>query len=348
MKQNKYNDEIDKILYEYFKNNVSDEIPSSTKSVINETLKNLEKTDTKKTYINFYKIAVIILCIGIFTTSTITFANDIINFVKSTFNNSTESIDKAVENGYIQKPQTDFVYDKNIGIKIDDILLDNSKLDISYVYDCKNDENIEFIEIKEYTLKDENDNLLYRFDEDNPVTEKPLIINSVSLGNKPIKIDDSTFKGSILYGAEKFPIIQKLIFHIYSLRINNNETLDGTWDLEVTLDDIFSKREIIKYEPVYNEHIISSDITLNASTLEVHIEIDENYSSDTIHMQTPQLYDSLNKKYTFDTCSYENTENSSIYNIKFNTVIYNDNIEILFLELPINSKMNLLIELHQI
>jgi len=54
MKQNKYNDEIDKILYEYFKNNVSDEIPSSTKSVINETLKNLEKTDTKKTYINFY------------------------------------------------------------------------------------------------------------------------------------------------------------------------------------------------------------------------------------------------------------------------------------------------------
>jgi len=38
-------------------------------------------------------------------------------------------------------------------------LLDNSKLDISYVYDCKNVENIEFIEIKEYTLKDENDNL---------------------------------------------------------------------------------------------------------------------------------------------------------------------------------------------
>ena len=64
-------------------------------------------------------------CICLMFSTGIVFAKDIESYIKKIFNNSTEAIDSAVEEGYVQEIKDDFTYDNGFGIKIDNILLDN-------------------------------------------------------------------------------------------------------------------------------------------------------------------------------------------------------------------------------
>ena len=63
------------------------------------------------------RVAVIFITVGILTTGVV-FAKDIVNFVTSLFTNSTPAIDTAVENGYVQNIDMDYVYSNDIGVKV--------------------------------------------------------------------------------------------------------------------------------------------------------------------------------------------------------------------------------------
>ena len=112
---------IDKILFDCF------EEDKNVPNYINETIHNTLKNKKKQEYYNKFlrKVATIIITIGIVSTSVV-FADDIINFITSLFINSTEAIDIAVENGYVQNIDMEYVYDNDIGIKVDNLILDDT------------------------------------------------------------------------------------------------------------------------------------------------------------------------------------------------------------------------------
>ena len=97
MNQENNIDELDKMLFNYFDNNK--DVPN----YINETIHNtLQKEKKQRNSFNIMKkVAMIIISFGIISTSFV-FADDIIDFITSIFTNSTEAIDSAVENGYVQ------------------------------------------------------------------------------------------------------------------------------------------------------------------------------------------------------------------------------------------------------
>lgn len=67
----------------------------------------------------------------------VVFAKDINNYFSNLFNNSNKAIDVAVENGYVQQIDTGYTYDKDIGIKVENLVLDDLNLDISFNFETK-------------------------------------------------------------------------------------------------------------------------------------------------------------------------------------------------------------------
>ena len=88
MNQENNIDELDKMLFGYFDSNK--DVPN----YINETIHNtLQKEKKQRNSFNIMKkVAMIIISFGIISTS-IVFADDIINFITSIFTNSTNGID---------------------------------------------------------------------------------------------------------------------------------------------------------------------------------------------------------------------------------------------------------------
>lgn len=148
--------EIEKDLFEHFEKKRKTDIPLSTQYTIQNAFnqKQRKTMETSIPQIVLYLFSILILTTGV------VFAKDIVHIIESLFNNSTNSIDTAVQNGYVQNVNMDFVYDNNIGIKVDYIMKDNTNLDISYVYNCNNDIVVDYIELNQYTIKDDNNNLL--------------------------------------------------------------------------------------------------------------------------------------------------------------------------------------------
>ena len=143
MKNRKEYESIENELFKYIEElKMNQEIPISTQNAINNVFK--EKRRNKITYripqIVIYLFSIIIISTGV------VFANEILTFVKSLFINTTNSIDMAVQNGYVQQVDMDYIFSNDIGIKIDNLILDDSNLDISFVYKC-DDNTIDGVEL---------------------------------------------------------------------------------------------------------------------------------------------------------------------------------------------------------
>ena len=131
LENNNY-DEIDKMFFKQCEKNT--EIPESTKYIIHNAFNLLRRRHKTSSYIyNLQKVAIFLITFSIMTTS-IVFAKDIVNFINKIFTNSTKGIDVAVENGYLQNVDMDFVFDNNIGIKTNNLIIDENNLDVSFIY----------------------------------------------------------------------------------------------------------------------------------------------------------------------------------------------------------------------
>lgn len=94
-------------------------------------------------------------------TTGLVFAKDISEFVTKFFTNSNKAIDAAVENGYIQTEEMDFVYDKDIGVKLDSLVLDDLNLNISFNFETKK-ENIKSIRFENFNITNDNNKVVFR------------------------------------------------------------------------------------------------------------------------------------------------------------------------------------------
>lgn len=287
-------------------------------------------------------------------TTGVVFAKDIVNMITSIFNNSTKSIDTAVENGYVQNVDMDFVYDNNIGIKVDYIMMDNSNLDISYVYNCNNE--INSIELDKYTIEDNNDNLFYQYDSKNPIIENSLIVKEITTGKDQYnseKLEEKIFRSSVLYKSNNFPKSKSLLITINRIKINNTDIIEGNWNLQIDLDNKFNQREKNIYQIVNPEHILRSEITLSETTLKVYLQIDEKHGNNKFLFENPATLKNessqltLYPNETWNNANDPNFENKSECHLEFNLSKYNANIEQLYLEIPVNENLILNLKLKQ-
>lgn len=211
---------------------------------------NNERINVKRIVV-WQRVAVV-ACICLFLTTGFTFGKNIEEYLKNIFINSTESIDKAVENGYVQTEEMEYTYDKNIGVKVDSLILDDLNLDVSFCFNVK-DENLKSIRFEDFEITTETGKVVYKSELEyaNTVEEIP-IYNSVNLWNAPEKVTDTIYKDSILLGLkldrENF---KELYFDISSIQKEYNdgkkETVYGSWNFNVIIDDKMIQNTSQKY-----------------------------------------------------------------------------------------------------
>lgn len=332
--------EIEKELYNYFEKKKKEEIPLSTLYAIKNAFNRKNK---KSIIVRITKIVMYIL--SIFTIlGGLLWAKEITNLVSPYFKCSRSAIYIAAEKGYIQDVESEFVYDNNIGIAIDNVILDNSNLNILYLYDCK--ENVETIFLQDYEIIDNAENILYKHQDEYYKIKSLPLVNGMRKFNKRIDVKENIYGESILYSSKMFPIIEKLYIHIFKISINGHE-IEGNWNLEVDIDPKLNKREIIKYEPENNEHVINSNITMSETSLKAYFEIDELYNDKVFGENKFMLEDINGKKYICPILGRRNLENSSIYYFEFDIGKYNENIDVLFFNLKLDEDKTIEVKLNK-
>ena len=237
MEHNKNNpkDEIDDLLYDYFKNNYED-VPIETSKAIDEAL--YKKKHKKHSSFKLSKIAAILILCFTMTTGLI-FAKDIINFFNEIFNLKSTNIDNssivdAIANkNYIQNVDMDYIpIDDNYSIKVDYLMLDDINLYLVFNLHSnkKIDENYR-ISIPDLVLKDQDGNVIYSGD--NISFNNTTKIFYCDGWNKVICKSNNCIRELLYIMTNSINNLNKLDFSFTNLIIYNN-------------DNPYKKLEIIK------------------------------------------------------------------------------------------------------
>lgn len=221
----------------------------------------------------FVKIAVSV-CACLILTTGIVFAKDIENIIRKIFKNTSPAIEQAVDQGYIQSIENDFVYDKDIGIKVDNIVLDDLNLNVSIKFENKN-KNIASIRFNKFILSTDTNEIIYDSNQQYVTDIKDVYTATyINWKEQPEKLEDNIFADSILFTlGERSKEKKELIFKIQSLDItyddNTKEELYGEWNFNLKITEKMRKNQTIKYVlQEENEHIESCTGTLSATGLE--------------------------------------------------------------------------------
>lgn len=346
-------DEFDKMLFDYY-DNKNEEIPLSTQRAIENAFEDKHK-EKSTTIIMLKRIAVFILCIGIVTATTV-YAKDIINFITSIFTNSTPGIDKAVDNGYVQNVDMDFITYNDVGIKVDYLLMDNNNLDISFVYKYYGDNTeINNISFNNLSIKDENNNMLFWLSEKAiPTSEDIILLDTNAKFNSIEKnINDNTIRASLLLTSEKFPNSQILTISISSVKLKINSqsiNVDGNWNFSINLDNKFVTRNNTEYHTNSSSPYVES-VKTTLSNTSLILELNLNVLLDEMDFLRPTnitLYDSNNTNYNYTNLNIKNVSTiepySSIMTLTYPITSY-DNIDSLYLHINLSSENSIDIEL---
>ena len=341
-KSNDNNDKIDDFLYNFYKQN--QDIPHSTKLTIDNTIDKIFDKKKKKSNFNITilkKVAVVVLTVGIFTASTV-FAKDIIEFFNKFFTNTDDGINSAVDNGYVQNVNMDFIVCNDIGIKVDYVLMDNNNLDISFVYKYyKDDVHLNDVNFTDLSITDENGNILCTILQDSLTNVKTTLIESNAIFNDSEKVDDTTIRNSLLLKSPSFPNSKKLYVNINGVSLNVDNNLiktDGNWNFAIDLNNNSVQKTSFecKFDSSYINDVqtVLTNTSL-AVTLKLNTILDEMLIT---------KYNSILLKDNFDinylpvkVLSKNFQNNTSEITLYFPITIYDTNITKLFLHIDITS-----------
>ena len=229
----------------------------------------LDTNDCHRKYFNLYKVAIIVICL--LCTSGIAYAT--YNYVKNNFNRR-KGIETAINNGYIMNVDGEPVTSNDVSLKINQILLDDYNLDISFGLEFKNMEipdNIQAIEFENILIADENNNILYHSDNkdffDNYVKSNNLNINYIKYSDNYINSSSSNKYNcnnsnnyNLVYNISvnngTFPKSNSLHIYIENvvLRVkNHNSVINTNWNLTSSLSSSFQIRDTVNYTYVSND-----------------------------------------------------------------------------------------------
>ena len=348
------NDNLDNILFDAYEKNK--DIPLSTQNTIDNTIDNIfvKKNTKHKSSFDFIlkRVAILVISLSAITASTV-FAKDIINFFTSIFTNSNEGVDTAVENGYVQNVDMDFIEDNNLGVKVDYVLMDDHNLNISFVYKYMSDdvEQITGLNYMDITIKDEKENVLCVLSQDEQnSTNATTLQKSTRFDNNQQIINDTTIRNSLFVSSNNFPKSKMLYFMINTISLkSSNEIINitGNWKFSINLDDKFVYRTSYKYNCSNNKYINNVETLLTDTSFSITLDLNTTYNKNVIYLHNSTiLKDTKNKEYSRIRMLFKDiTESSSKITIFYPITIYDTNIDKLFLHINLDIDKSIDIEL---
>lgn len=295
----------------------------------------LDTNDRHRKYFNLYKVAIIVICL--LCTSGIAYAT--YNYVKNNFNRR-KGIETAINNGYIMNVDGEPVTSNDVSLKINQILLDDYNLDISFGLEFKNMEipdNVQLIEFENIIITDENNNILYHSDNkdffDNYVKSNNLNIDYIKYSDNYINSSSSNKSNctnsnnyNLVYNISvnngTFPKSNSLHIYIENVVLrmkNNNSVINTNWNLTSSLSSSFQNRDTVKYSYLSNEgndDIVS--VTATTYTTGTNLKIEMKVSNDEIDAKKlTELIESAKAE-------QQNTESNSLNKIE-NELYYSKN-----------------------
>ena len=350
------NDNLDNILFDAYEKNK--DIPLSTQNTIDNTIDNIfaKKSTKHKSSFDFIlkRVAILVISLSAITASTV-FAKDIINFFTSIFTNSNEGVDTAVENGYVQNVDMDFIEDNNLGVKVDYVLMDDHNLNISFVYKYMSDdvEQITGLDFMDITIKDEKENVLCVLSQSELIdTNLTAFEYSAKFANNQQIIDNNTIRSSLLITSESLPKSEILYISInnVSLKTENGITnIDGNWKFSINLADKFVYRTSYKYNCTENRYINNIETLLTDTSLCISLQLNTSFNKNIVYAyDSIVLKDANNKNYYYTKMSSQNnSEVNSTISIFYPLTIYDTNIDKLFLHIDLDINKSIDIELYK-
>lgn len=345
------NDNLDKILFDTYEKNK--DIPLSTQNTIDNTINDIfsEKNVKHKKSFNFIlkRVAILVLSLSVVTASTV-FAEDIINFFTSIFTNSNKGVDTAVENGYVQNVDMDFIEDNNLGVKVDYVLMDDHNLNISFVYKYMGDdvEQITALDYMDITITDENENVLYRTSKNNQ--NDTILSVSADFANKQQLLDNVTIRTSLFLNSNNFPKSEMLYISINNVSLNTGKeiiNINGNWNFSINLEDKFVYRTSYKYNCSDNRYVNNVETLLTDTSLSITLQLNTTFNQNITYLHSSTVLKDINdKEYSRIRMFSQNiSESSSTITIFYPITIYDTNVDKLFLHINLDSEKSIDIEL---
>lgn len=252
----------------------------------NNTDKNYEKINRNKNKYSLPKKLAIAFCCFIVISSAV-FGKNFKSMVSHIFSNQDKSVDLAIENGYYQNVDMDYIVNDGIGIKIDYVYADDTCIYVAFNVYAK--EEFDVISINEIEIKTENDDLLYYTNIENVYFESN--VKRISKSNAII--------------LAKFYLVDKKFEDFNDLKINisqvtyqsNNEqkTFNNDWIFFTNIDKNISNEEI-NYALNSEELVDSYSIRLNSNKLRLKLKF-KNLNINNINRNNIYLEDYLGDRY---------------------------------------------------
>lgn len=269
-------DDIDNLLFDYFKDN--EYVPN----IITNGIENAINNKNKKYKVILLIKKFIITMIGILTiTGGIVFAKDIKIFVntliENIYGNYNNGITTAINNGYSQDIDMKYIESNNIKVKVNQITMDDYNLGIIFNIEIEQSEffkDLYNVQFKNLLIMDENNNVIFAEYENQEEFVKYCDENNLDKGTYGIGYANCGANGSILniqnnnivYSfyttSEKFPQSKKLTIKFDKIYLLNNKifdevnnkkvdnriaTIEGNWHINIDFGKMSSDRESIDY-----------------------------------------------------------------------------------------------------
>lgn len=322
----------------------------------------LDTNDRHHKYFNLYKVAIIVICL--LCTSGIAYAT--YNYVKNNFNRR-KGIETAINNGYIMNVDGEPVTSNDVSLKINQILLDDYNLDISF--------NLEF---KNMEIPDDNNNILYHLGSrdifDKFVRSNNLNVEYRKYSDNYINSNSSNKSNctnsnnynlvyNISVNNKTFPKSNSLHIYIENVVLrmeNDNSVINTNWNLTSSLSSSFQNRDTVNYTYVSNEDnndIVS--VTATTYTTGTDIKLEMKVSTDKVDSKKLKELIEKAKNESNEITEYyhgfymSNTEkdlydeNNRIYNSFSNMYIKNSSGEKFYITNHINIDSNIYRSLEQ-
>lgn len=289
---NKENDNFENKIKNIFTEEI--EVPYHVKNTIRNTLNNTKENKKKNNLIfNTVKILGTVCACCIITTGVV-FSKDISNFIMNFFSNN-EGMDNAIEHGYIDKPNMEYIDSNGTELKINQVLMDDYNLSLEMnikLSEKINTESIDEISFQDMIITDENNNILYCEDQttfENYCKNNNLkyiwketnenYINSGS--NKFIKTNNGdTINLVYNFYASKYPKSKKILINLNKILCSYKDKdiiINGNWQIEYEVPEKFYNRKAYIYtvKNCTSNKIRIEEVTVTETTTKMIIQADE-------------------------------------------------------------------------
>lgn len=318
-------DSLDKKLEEIYTADI--ELPEWYKYTVRNTLKECKQNLTLHYRKTFKPLIAFASCLLLITTVTFAYNNKEISENIKNFFKVNKGMDTAIENGYIEKPEMEYINSNDVSVKVDNFLMDDFNL--CFTFNIKFDNSIDIsnmdkINLNNFIITDEckriiycdnknifneyvsEENLDYQYNEFN----ENYINNGVNYYVKNQDLEENTISLVYnLYTDTNYPKSKNLNFKFSNINYidnntNKNISLVGDWNLDIAVPEEFYNRTGIIYrvkscsdERINVEKAVVYDTCMKFSfTMKTNKIYNENDSKEEIERKVKEREKSLKEQ----------------------------------------------------